>query len=185
MKDTDLTIIADEMHLTITVYIMPSSIIIMFHINTVSISTWLWLSPVSILRLISSVEVRVTQRPNPRVLQPNPDMSRCTVYDLVYVILFLYVIDSDQICVFLSAVSLSFSPVLVLIHKVILTRRWTDHGWGETHSHRYHYIHTVFQELRVSVCVWSSALNGAFVRSVFPQDLVTLWTSSGRKLSAF
>ncbi len=79
MKHTaDLTIIADEMHLTITLYIMPLSI--MFHINTVSISIWLWWSPVSILRLISSVEVRVTQRPNPCVcaLQPNPDTSRDT-----------------------------------------------------------------------------------------------------------
>ncbi len=173
MKHTaELTIIADKMLLGVTLYIMPSSIIV--HINTVSISIWLWLSPVpilrlisswlswspaAILRLISSVEVRVTQRPNPCVLQSNPDTVSTAVhslYGLFYVILFLYVIDSDQICVFLSAVSLSFSPALLLIHKVILTRRWTDHDWGETHSHRSqtHYIHTVFQELRVSVCVW-------------------------------
>ncbi len=158
MKHTaELTIIADEMLLGVTLYIMPSSILV--HINTVSISIWLCWSPVPILRLISSVEVRVTQRPNPCVLQSNPDTASTAVhslYGLFYVILFLYVIDSDQICVFLSAVTLSFSPVHLLIHKVILTRRWTDHDWGETHSHRSqtHYIHTVFQELRVSVGVW-------------------------------
>lgn len=122
------------MHLGTTGYIMPFSFII--HKSTVPISLWLSWCPVPVLRLVCCVELGVIQRPYPCVCapQPNPDTLSTRVpslYDLLYVSLILCVVDCDQICVFLSAVSLSVSPAQVLIHKVIPMQsscRQTDHS---------------------------------------------------------
>ncbi len=112
---------ADESQCLHTIIIMPLSIC---HHNTFFITTiWLSIKPVHI-------EPRFTCRPvlfiTTRLLQPDPDTSIIqTLLQLVHVI---HVVSGGQICVFLSAVSLSFSPVLRLIYKVILTLNTFRYG---------------------------------------------------------
>ncbi len=111
-----------------TWYIMQFSI----QHHTTSCAIWLSRSPVQIQR-------RFTCRPVPfittRLLQPDPHTSIIQtllqldhVVHVVQLVHVVHVVNGGQICVFLSAVSPSFSPVLHLIYKVILTLNTFRYG---------------------------------------------------------
>ncbi len=108
------------MSVIITCQIMQFSI---QHHTTIICALWLSRSPFQIQR-------RFTCRPVPfittRLLQPDPHSS--ILHSLLQLVHVVHVVSGGQICVFLSAVSLSFSPVLLLIYKVILTLNTFRYG---------------------------------------------------------
>lgn len=124
---TELTVIADEWEHLTTVPTVP--VAILYHTDTVFIIiVWLSRSPSFILGLISRVKRRLFQRPSPfiitvRVAQPDPDLLSLTVDGVCDVLQVVHVGDGGQIGVILSAVSLSFAPFHLSVHKVILMQR--------------------------------------------------------------
>ncbi len=126
-----LTTITNEWQHVVTWEIKPFPIIM--HVNTELLPTTVvrFMIPVPEISLSFLIKIIVFQWPSPAVhiiIQSNPGWTIVTPINCVnQSVHFLHVINGDQISVMLSAVSLSFSPGLILIHKVILTgwcQRW-------------------------------------------------------------
>ncbi len=91
-----------------------------FHARVKRLISAIWLSSSPV-----QIENRFTRRPllliTTRLLQPNPDILRTSnIHTLLQLVHVIHVASGGQICVIFSAVSLSFSPGLPLIYKVIL-----------------------------------------------------------------